>query len=243
MSRSGSGIKQFLAGIVCSFLTVGVFYTIPAKGAEIESFTAKASADLERDREDIISKLKIITGKNMEFKNELAAKEAVISKLEAEKTQALAALAEEKAKSEHLAVVPEEKPANLLKLNNIAFRSNGMYTNDNRESLNKEEADAHYNLGVLLQGAGKTDDALREYSQCLALRLDDADTLFNMAIIFDRAKNDRKKAIAYYAKYLALEPKSEDVLKVRERIEELKAENKIWGDPKASTVKEKLGRW
>ena len=109
--------------------------------------------------------------------------------------------------------------------------------------LKREAADMHYNLGVILQGQNKYDEAIREYEKVLESRPDDAAANFNLALIYDAAKNKRDEAIEHYRKYLKIGPEAEDALKVKERLNELEAENKVWGEPGAKGIRENKGRW
>jgi tetratricopeptide (TPR) repeat protein len=111
------------------------------------------------------------------------------------------------------------------------------------ERLKKETADMHYNLGVILQGQNKYDDAIREYEKVLDSRPDDVNANFNLAMIYDTVKNRRDEAIEHYRKYLKIGPEASDALEVEERLKELEAENKVWGSPNAKGVKESKGRW
>jgi len=110
--------------------------------------------------------------------------------------------------------------------------------------LEKEVADMHYNMGVGFQKDNKPDEALKEYNAVLKIKPDDADTHFNMGLIYETIKNDRSKAIYHYTKYIDLKPAAEDVQIVKKYITDLNAQLKVWGhsDAKGIGPKEKLGR-
>lgn len=109
--------------------------------------------------------------------------------------------------------------------------------------LKNENADMHYNLGVIFQGQAKWNEAIREYEKVLETRPDDGDAHYNLALIYDSVKNDRFKAIQNYEEYLGINPDGENAARVKERITQLGLENKVWGEPGAKNIKEKKGRW
>jgi len=108
--------------------------------------------------------------------------------------------------------------------------------------LKSETALMHYNLGVIFQKANKWQDAIREYSKVLEIMPNDADTNFNLALIYEMTKNDRDKAVYYYQKYLEANPTAEDTKKVKEHITNMNAEDRVWGEPRLGGIKEKTGR-
>ncbi|MDD5730860.1 MAG: tetratricopeptide repeat protein, partial [Candidatus Omnitrophica bacterium] len=52
----------------------------------------------------------------------------------------------------------------------------------------------------------------------LEIKPDDADSLYNLGVIYGEYLNDRKKAIMYFRKYLTLAPNDADTEKVRKYI-------------------------
>jgi len=47
---------------------------------------------------------------------------------------------------------------------------------------------------------------------------DDADAHYNLALIYDKGKNNRAEAIEQYKTYLKINPDATDALKVKERL-------------------------
>ncbi|MBI3602390.1 MAG: tetratricopeptide repeat protein [Candidatus Omnitrophica bacterium] len=100
-------------------------------------------------------------------------------------------------------------------INQLGRERNGL------QSRLKELADTHYNLGVILQEQYKFDEAQKEYEKVLELRPDDADAHYNLALIFDTAKNDRNMALYHYEKYLEINPRAAEAQGVRQSIARL----------------------
>lgn len=114
-------------------------------------------------------------------------------------------------------------------------------TKNKDENLKQEVANMHYNLGVIFQGQGKYEAAIKEFKSDLTLNPGDADACYNLALIYDRVKNERARAIDHYKMYLRIRPFAADTLKVKERLTQLGAEQKIWGNPAAENINEKQG--
>ena len=115
--------------------------------------------------------------------------------------------------------------------------------NKQLKRLKKEVGDMHYNLGVIFQQQAKWQEAVREYEKVLEVKPDDAQTHYNLALIYDTVRNDRQMALEHYQRYLNISPDANDAAKIKERITELGVENKVWGEPGAKNLKEKKGRW
>ncbi|MEI8349278.1 MAG: tetratricopeptide repeat protein [Candidatus Omnitrophota bacterium] len=111
------------------------------------------------------------------------------------------------------------------------------------ESYRKDAIALHYNMGVILQGQAQWEAAIGEYQKVVALKPNDADAHFNLALIYDTIQNERAKANEHYRKYLDIKPDAPDAAKVKERMTHLNTESGIWGDPNAKGIGEKLGRW
>lgn len=112
------------------------------------------------------------------------------------------------------------------------------------ESLKRENADLHYNLGVVFQEQKRYDAAAREFGLAVKANPGDRDAHFNLALVYDRGQNNRAEAIRHYREYLRLAPDEADAAKVRERLAVLEAEQRVWGQPFAAGLddREKLGR-
>jgi tetratricopeptide (TPR) repeat protein len=110
--------------------------------------------------------------------------------------------------------------------------------------LEQEVAKMHYNLGVILQGQNRYDEAIKEFEGDLSVNSNDADAHYNLALIYDKGKNNREEAIVHYNIYLKINPDAPDALEVKERLTDLEAQQKIWGNPDATGIDEKqdLGR-
>jgi tetratricopeptide (TPR) repeat protein len=119
-----------------------------------------------------------------------------------------------------------------------------MATKNKDEGLKQEVANMHYNLGTVLQAQNKYDEAIKEFKMDLMFNPDDADAHYNLALIYDKGKNDRQEAINHYNGYLKITPEAPDALKVKERLTELEVQQKIWENPGANNIGEKqiLGR-
>lgn len=78
------------------------------------------------------------------------------------------------------------------------------------ERLIKENADMHYNLGVLFSKQRDYSRALVEFRKVVELRPDDADAYYNLGVIYAEHLPDREKALAHFRRYLTLNPGSKD---------------------------------
>lgn len=90
-----------------------------------------------------------------------------------------------------------------------------------KERLRKQEALLHYNLGVCYTKEKSYDMAIDEYEKVLGLNPDDADTHYNLAILYDDSRKNPKRAVEHYNKYLGLMPEAQDLDEVKEWIERL----------------------
>ena len=99
--------------------------------------------------------------------------------------------------------------------------------------------------GMNSQVRDKPDKAIRAYEKALEANPDDAPAHYNLALIYDKIKNDRDKALSHYRRYLDIRPDADNARQVTGRIIQLSSENKIWGEPGVKGIgdKERLGRW
>lgn len=86
------------------------------------------------------------------------------------------------------------------------------------ERLIKENADMHYNLGVLFGNNKDYSRSATEFRKVVELRPDDADAYYNLGVIYAEHLPDKEKAIAIFRKYLTLNPGSKDSGWVKEYI-------------------------
>lgn len=96
---------------------------------------------------------------------------------------------------------------------------------DFQEKVQKERLSLHYNLGVVYDKNAMYLDALKEYEKALAVGPNDADTYYNLAILYDDHLNDNRAAIRHYQKYLTLRPDADDVEQVIEWV--IRAEREL----------------
>lgn len=101
-----------------------------------------------------------------------------------------------------------------------------------------QEARFHYNCGVFAYKSKKWRSAMREFRRALEKDPLDADSHYNLAVIYDVVKKDRLKAIEHYKRYLELNPKAPDAVKVKNYIVDLHAINEIWGYPNCQNIDE-----
>lgn len=97
--------------------------------------------------------------------------------------------------------------------------------------MKKQAAFLHYNLGVSYTKDKNYELAIDEYEKALSLNPDDADTHYNLAILYDDYRNNPKRAIEHYKKYLELKPDAADIDEVKDWIEHL-----ALGEPKIKGV-------
>jgi len=92
---------------------------------------------------------------------------------------------------------------------------------DIRQRLSKQEALLHYNLGVSLTKEKSYEMAIDEYERALKLDPKDADSHYNLAIIYDEYRKNPKRAIEHYKQYLQLRPEAADIDEVKDWISRL----------------------
>ncbi len=77
------------------------------------------------------------------------------------------------------------------------------------------QRDVHYNMGVVFANRGQFKEAEREYLRALRLDPADADTHYNLGVLYDQSLRKYRKAISHYRRYLKLRPAAEDANEVR----------------------------
>lgn len=95
-----------------------------------------------------------------------------------------------------------------------------------RERELAEKRDMHYNMAVVYTRDGRPQDAEREYLRALEIDPSDAESHFNIGILYEQAFKDKYKAARHYRKYLQLCPGGEDVDTVRRWLREIEMESK-----------------
>ena len=115
----------------------------------------------------------------------------------------------------------------------------------NAPATREAEGRLHYNLGVTAYKSRKIRKATREFRIALEKNPLDADSNYNLAIIYDVVRKDRPKAIEHYKRYLELNPGAPDAATVKNYIVDLNTRNGVWGDPNCQNLDEWLwpGRW
>ena len=87
-------------------------------------------------------------------------------------------------------------------------------------SLNPRHAEAHYGLGVALDGLGRLDEAVAAYTKALDLDLAYADAHFNLARVLT-AQKQYDEAIKHYRQALQLNPEDAEARVAIERLKTL----------------------
>ncbi len=91
----------------------------------------------------------------------------------------------------------------------------------NKERLKKQEALLHYNLGVCYSKEKNYEMAIDEYEKVLLLNPDDADTHYNLAILYDDFRKNPRRGLEHYQKFIQLRPEAPEIDEVKEWIERL----------------------
>lgn len=99
------------------------------------------------------------------------------------------------------------------------------------EWFRKEALKFHYNAGFIYDQNQQFELALIEYEKALEAVPDDADTHYNLAILYDEYRFNKRKAIEHYQAYLDLYPDAQDTVKVNYWISVAKKELK-WEENK-----------
>lgn len=72
----------------------------------------------------------------------------------------------------------------------------------------RRRRDMHYNLGVLAADRDRLDEAEREYLAALAIDPADAETHYNLGVLYENRFKDSRRALRHYRSYLAQRPES-----------------------------------
>lgn len=93
-------------------------------------------------------------------------------------------------------------------------------------TLKKERALYHYNLGVAYSQAKFYDEAVGEYEESLKYNPSNPDAYYNLGLLYENIKKDTQSALEYYQKYLELKPDAKDKGEVTGWIKKLKRPSK-----------------
>ena len=80
---------------------------------------------------------------------------------------------------------------------------------------NTRQRDMHYNMGVVFANRGQFKEAEREYLRALRQDPTDADSHYNVAVLYDQSLKEYRKAVSHYRRYLKLRPDAPDSNEVR----------------------------
>lgn len=86
---------------------------------------------------------------------------------------------------------------------------------DVRRVSDKERRDLHYNMAAIYVRDGRFEDAEQEYLKALNYDPTDADTHYNLGILYDDELNDKRMAALHYKRYLKLNPQGPDAEAVK----------------------------
>ncbi|MDD5347105.1 MAG: tetratricopeptide repeat protein [Candidatus Omnitrophica bacterium] len=90
-------------------------------------------------------------------------------------------------------------------------------------SLPEENANLHYNLGVLYAQDQNYQKAVAELQKVVELRPADAEAYYNLGVIYGEYLNDRKKGLVYLQKFLDVAPNDPEADKIRKYLVTWKA--------------------
>ncbi len=79
-----------------------------------------------------------------------------------------------------------------------------------------EMRDMHYNMGTVYTKEGKYKESEREYLSALRIDPSDAESHYNLGVLYDDYLNDKQNAVRHYKAYLKLRPNANDVNMVKE---------------------------
>ncbi len=82
------------------------------------------------------------------------------------------------------------------------------------EYINMQKLRFYYNSALIYDNMGRYREAVEEYRKALKQKPDDADTHYNLGIVYDNHIKDKEKAIYHYNKYLEISQDANDSKKV-----------------------------
>jgi chromosome segregation ATPase len=97
-------------------------------------------------------------------------------------------------------------------------RKNLQTLKDRYGKLPEENANLHYNLGVLYAQHQEYPKAVAELEKVTELKPNDAEAYYNLGVINGEYLGNRKKSLVYFEKYLALAPNDPEADRIRKYI-------------------------
>ena len=97
-------------------------------------------------------------------------------------------------------------------------RKNLQTLKDRYGKLPEENANLHYNLGVLYAQNQEYQKAAAELEKVIELKPNDAEAYYNLGVINGEHLGNRKKSMGYFEKYLALAPNDPEADRIRKYI-------------------------
>jgi chromosome segregation ATPase len=89
---------------------------------------------------------------------------------------------------------------------------------DRYGKLPEENANLHYNISVLYAQHQEYQKAVSELEKVIELKPEDAEAFYNLGVINGEYLGNRKKAIGYFEKYLALAPNDPEADRIRKYV-------------------------
>ena len=96
-----------------------------------------------------------------------------------------------------------------------------------KTDIAEQRENMHFNMAVVYQRSGFYEKAVEEYAKVLEFDGDDAETHYNLGILYDDQLRNPEEAAAHYRRFLELKPAGADAEKVRkwlERVEKWQAD-------------------
>jgi len=175
---------------------------VEAKG-ELEAQMASASSESDKHKmviRKLLERLPALEQDLAETQSREREKDAELSQRERE----MRALKTELDRREHR-LKKAERVAALL----AQARSEVRMVDNNRQR------DMYYNMGVVFANRGQFREAEREYLRALRQDPTDADTHYNLAVLYDQNLKQYRQAASHYRRYLKLRPNAPDSNEVR----------------------------
>ena len=167
---------------------------------QIEKFRDAERKD-QKTLEALVKDMPKMEQELVRLRSEAKEKEAILK----DREEALQAMAVELQRREHR-LIKAERMSDMIE----KARS------DLKQVSSQEKRDMHYNMAAVYTREGKFEDAEREYLRALRIDPADADTHYNLGILYDEHLDQVRKASMHYQRYLRLRPHADDVDRVKE---------------------------